>query len=422
MKSSKLSRISLTSSAKANAIVRKATLEAEAKKLEKKIALQQELPLQQQREALELEIELAKARPKSGRIMKLRLFRKIYNSCLHRKTKSPIQKNPQLPPPQKNEQNCADETEFKCQQESQVTRQPLNPNAKEWIHGPKLESKLTDANARDAESSVDRTELRNNDTAHMMTIQRQQNKQIERLMIEQRRHNAALLLPQPEVPIFKGDPIEYCSFIRAFENLIETKTDDSSARLYFLVQNTAGDVQELLRSCLAMDPEEGYKEARRFHNEKYGQNYKKAAAYVGRLTKGTPMRTEDGAALQNFSVLLTSCRNTLKDIGYLNKLENPDAIKTIVDRLPCGLREKWRETVDDIIQRKESDVNVEDITSFVEKRARVVTHPVYGNLGSDNRNIDSGKPKHKPATATQRLLICYTKPRVRSIGKSGFRF
>ena len=77
-------------------------------------------------------------------------------------------------------------------------------------------------------------------------------------------------------------------------------------------------------------------------------------------------------------------------------------MKTIVDRLPCGLREKWRETVDDIIQRKESDVNVEDITSFIEKRARVVTHPVYGNLGSDNRNIDSGKPKHKPATATQR--------------------
>ena len=118
LKSSKLSRISLTSIAKANAIVRKATLEAEAKNLEKNIALQQELPLQQQREALELEIELAKARPKSGCIMKLRLFRKIYNSRLHRKTKSPIQKNPQLPPPQKNEQNCADETEFKCQQES----------------------------------------------------------------------------------------------------------------------------------------------------------------------------------------------------------------------------------------------------------------------------------------------------------------
>ena len=33
------------------------------------------------------------------------------------------------------------------------------------------------------------------------------------------------------------------------------KTASFSARMYYLVQYTAGDVQELMRSCLAMDSE-----------------------------------------------------------------------------------------------------------------------------------------------------------------------
>ena len=31
----------------------------------------------------------------------------------------------------------------------------------------------------------------------------------------------ALTLPQPEFPVFNGDLIEYCDFIRAFENPVE---------------------------------------------------------------------------------------------------------------------------------------------------------------------------------------------------------
>ena len=138
----------------------------------------------------------------------------------------------------------------------------------------------------------------------MMNMQTQQN-QLE--WIEQQCYTTALSLPQPEVPIFRGQPIEYCSFICEFENLIESKTDSSSLQLYYLVQYTAGDVQELMHSCLAMNPDKGYQEARRLMKEKHGQNYKITTAYVDRLTNGPPIRSEDGNALQKFSVQLTSC-------------------------------------------------------------------------------------------------------------------
>ena len=370
----------------------------EAANFKKKMALQQEeLQLQQKQEMLNLEIELEKAKAEERAYLKIEKENHSTHSVL-------LQENSQTQPSPKNDQSpvqsrSVDERKHGQETPVELKDQSLNPAAKEWTDSYNLGSQLTNATER-AEPSLNGATPHSSDAAYMTTIQRQQNQQLERLMIEQQRYTAALLLPQPEVPTFKCEPLEYCSFIRAFENLIETKTDSSNARLYYLVQYTAGDVQELVRSCLTMSPEEGYREARRLLKEKYGQNYKIAAAYVDRLTKGPPLKAEDGGALQKFSVLLTSCKNALKDIGYLSKLENPDALKRIVERLPYGLRQKWREVVDDVIQRQSRDVTVEDIASFVEKRARVATHPIFGNIASDGRNNDFSKPRHKSGFGT----------------------
>jgi len=75
---------------------------------------------------------------------------------------------------------------------------------------------------------------------------------IQLFLRQQQEAIMALTLPQPDVPIFKGDPIEYCDFIRAFESLIESKTSSPSTRLYYLLQYTSSQVQDLVRSCLAM--------------------------------------------------------------------------------------------------------------------------------------------------------------------------
>ena len=81
---------------------------------------------------------------------------------------------------------------------------------------------------------------------NIMHIQQQQNHQVQQLLKQQELHTLALTLPQSEVPTFTGDPIEYCNFIRTFENMMEAKTTSYSARLYYLVQYTEGDVQELM--------------------------------------------------------------------------------------------------------------------------------------------------------------------------------
>ena len=177
----------------------------------------------------------------------------------------------------------------------------------------------------------------------LLATQSQQNAVMQQLLQRQQESTLALTLPQPEVPTFSGDPIEYWGFIRGFQNVMESKTTSDSARLYYLIQYTSGEVQELVSSCLSMKPEKGYQEARTLLKKQYGQSYRIATAYVSRLTKGPPIKAEDSSALQRFSILLSACKNTLKEIGYLSKVENPDTLKMVVNRLPYGLKLKWHD-------------------------------------------------------------------------------
>ena len=117
----------------------------------------------------------------------------------------------------------------------------------------------------------------------------------QKLLEQQQQHILALTLPQPDLLVFDSDPTRYCDFIRAFENLVERKMNSPSARLYYLVQYTAGQVKELMRSCLSMQDAQGYNKARKLLLERYGQPYKIAAAFV----QDVPKKTES-----NFKVRL----------------------------------------------------------------------------------------------------------------------
>lgn len=188
---------------------------------------------------------------------------------------------------------------------------------------PKIEERTSEHSISSEEGFrqlMDLQRLQQEQNRDMMTMQQRQNQQVQQLLMQPQLHTLALTLPQTEVPTFAGDPIEYCNFVRAFENMIEAKTTSASAKMYYLVQYTVGDVKVLMRSCLAMDPENGYCEARKLLAKRYGQPYRIASAYVERVKNGSTIKAGDGAALQTFSVLPTSCKNTLSDISYLSKV------------------------------------------------------------------------------------------------------
>ena len=143
-----------------------------------------------------------------------------------------------------------------------------------------------------------------------------------------------------------------------------------------------------------MESTDGYNRTKGLLKSKFGHNYKISTAYAERIMKAPQIKAKDGEALQRYSLLLTSCKNTLKEIGCLNKLDNPDTPRRSVEKLPFALRRRWHDITDSITKEQKRDVTIEDVTESVDKRARAMNHTQFGNLAGSvletrNRSMSS---------------------------------
>jgi hypothetical protein len=77
----------------------------------------------------------------------------------------------------------------------------------------------------------------------MFDMQESRDQHLQQLLSHHQKMTLSMSIPEVQVPTFTGDPIEYYHFLRSFENLIEAKTTSQNARLFYLVQQTAGEVQ-----------------------------------------------------------------------------------------------------------------------------------------------------------------------------------
>ena len=136
---------------------------------------------------------------------------------------------------------------------------PLNPMATEWPEKMQDNSTLL----KSPKKELDKSFIKQDSFVKIITIQDRQTKCIEELVAQQQISALTLILPKPEVPVFSGDPIGVLQIMRAFETLIEARTNSNSARLCYLVQYTSGAVQELMQSCSLTNPGVGYWEAKK---------------------------------------------------------------------------------------------------------------------------------------------------------------
>lgn len=69
------------------------------------------------------------------------------------------------------------------------------------------------------------------------------------------RTTPTLFLPHREIPVFDGDPLQFTSFIKAFEHCVEAKTNNKGNCLYYFEQFTKEQSRNLVCSCFHMAPE-----------------------------------------------------------------------------------------------------------------------------------------------------------------------
>ncbi|XP_043246524.1 uncharacterized protein LOC122394039 [Amphibalanus amphitrite] len=202
-------------------------------------------------------------------------------------------------------------------------------------------------------------------------------------------------LPSVEIARFEGDVTEYPQFIRAFDLKIASKLDDPDEKLYYLEQYMVPGTKphHIVSACMYL--QEGYDEARRLLDSRYGRPSTVSAAFIARLENHSQIRADDVQGLDSFGILLTKCRNALSSCGTHETLRDPRTLRTIVGKLPGLLINKWRHKVDDIEEIGGREANFDDLVAFVTKEARVASNPTYG------RDMFGGNPMSRtPVTRT----------------------
>lgn len=97
----------------------------------------------------------------------------------------------------------------------------------------------------------------------------------------------------------------------------------------------------------------------------FGHEFKIAAAYVDRIIGWPAVKAGDINRLQAYTLYLRECCNAMEELHYLDELNLPTNMRSIIQRLPYKLREKWREFACEISEIQNHRAGFKDIVNFI---------------------------------------------------------
>ena len=368
---------SSASSAARKAVAENAALLAKAAALkDKQPLILQEAKLKTEIETLELNAEIAASAAKVKVLQTLELYSVTQEDGMNAYLEESKQRNidfmdPEVSPIEFMNMGAVPKTPLQRTvgniQVGIQAKKPLDQNGSQQ-HDPKKH--YSPSRPHSFEDSVQ-------SLGHHDNLKERQQTDIAELIIMQQK---LAMLPTMEVPIFGGDLLMYESFIQAFKHLIEDKTSSSQDRLYFLEQYTSGQPKSLVQSCLHMESHRGYEEAKRLLKEHYGDEIKISSAYLERALNWTSIKADDGRALQAYAMYLRGCLNAMQDLHYMDELDIPCNIRSIVFKLPYKLRERWRGVDYDVLQRSKRRARFQHLVEFMERHAKMLMDPLFGDI------------------------------------------
>ena len=101
-----------------------------------------------------------------------------------------------------------------------------------------------------------------------------------------------------------------CHYFKAiFHEVVERKVDDEQGRLTRLIKFTKGEAKEMVKTCIQLPPEAGFKTVKRLLHERYGDPHRITAAYRNQIKKQPQIKPGDSDAYRKFQNFLIKCEN-----------------------------------------------------------------------------------------------------------------
>ena len=210
-----------------------------------------------------------------------------------------------------------------------------------------------------------------------------------------------LQAPKVDLPTFKGDPMQYHIFMRAFDDNVERVISDPSSKLARLMQLCAGEAARVIQGCTLMRPERGYVRARQLLKDRYGDEFLIAELWGQRL-----LSTSNRMPLREFADELRAGYESLDALGALDELQTQGNLSEIIRKLPGYLQNKWREEVRRLKVYEHRQPDLWDVVEYVEEAATVASDPVYGNQGQKSERSSASTRVAYATSNSSSCLIC----------------
>ena len=150
-------------------------------------------------------------------------------------------------------------------------------------------------------------------------------------------------MPQPEIPKFNGDPIEYHSWRATFDYLVTNRNIHPKEKLCFLQQSISDKVLKMT-ALKNLQSEEAFQRAMALLSEKFDDPFHVIESYRNMLSDFKPIAEHDHKRLQDFSDLLSQVEIAYETINGLDMLDDPHELTALSHKLPMHIRRKFAST------------------------------------------------------------------------------
>ncbi|XP_033113886.1 uncharacterized protein LOC117114352, partial [Anneissia japonica] len=182
----------------------------------------------------------------------------------------------------------------------------------------------------------------------------------------------AMALPKAQVKKFDGDPLFYHSFIATFTNSVSCILDPS-VKLNVLRSLCCGRALDSTEYCVLKPPAEGLQSAMKTLKERFGNSALIVQAWVQKIVARPKV---EPSKLEGYADDLSNCFQALDALGYLHELSNQGSLKTIIEKLPRFLQQRWTR---EVFKLRESNQipSLKDVVKFVRSASCEINDPVF---------------------------------------------
>ncbi|TGZ46089.1 hypothetical protein CRM22_011145 [Opisthorchis felineus] len=119
---------------------------------------------------------------------------------------------------------------------------------------------------------------------------------------------------------------------------IDRRSRDPADRLSYLVHHCEGEAIQAIRRGSFLEPEEGYAEALRILERRFGDPHIVSTTSIEEVTEGPTLEADDHKAFISLADGMMICSATLKQLQYPNDLNSCRIMGAIVARLPTTMQ------------------------------------------------------------------------------------